>query len=335
VQPEVLTTTGLVGLVVLVLSGLGWIAALRDGIQAVFGAREGTNFIVLKLFDLVLLVVAGFVVLTSVAVSVAVNVASGDVLDLLDIARAPLAEWAVNVLGQLALVVLDTVVFTLLFSRLCGVGVPLRDLVGGAFLAAVGFTGLKLFATELLRLISHNRFLAASGLLVGLLVWMNLLARLLLVAAAWAATVAADRGRLDTPDLAAPLGVAAADPSHPAPMSDGASAGASPGRVPEVARGARGSGARRAGRMLLFAGVVAAAVVYRFVTRRPGQAAGSARAAPRSRAAAPPRVRGAPDLRPAAGRPPATVRRPSHREPAHQGTAGHRDDERGDEVDGA
>ena len=75
--------------------------------------------------------------------------------------------------------------------------------------AAVGFTLLKFFASELLQSVSRNRFLASFGLIVGLLVWMNLLARLLLVAAAWSATVAADRGHLRTPDALAMVGVTA------------------------------------------------------------------------------------------------------------------------------
>src|SRR4051794_25403997 len=63
--PGVLTTAGLIGVVTLVLSGLGWISALRDGVQAVFAARNETNFVVLKLVDLVVLGAAGLAGLTS------------------------------------------------------------------------------------------------------------------------------------------------------------------------------------------------------------------------------------------------------------------------------
>jgi membrane protein len=200
VRPDVLTTAGVVGLVTLIFSGLGWISALRDGIQAVFAAREETNFVVLKLLDLLLLLAAGLTVVASVVIGVAVNVASGQVLDLLGISRDVLPEWTVNLLGQLALVIVDAVIFAVLFHRLSGTGVPMADVVGGALVAAIGFTVLKIFASGLLRATSNNRFLATYGLLVGLLVWMNLVARLLLIAAAWSATVAHDRGHLHTPD---------------------------------------------------------------------------------------------------------------------------------------
>jgi membrane protein len=217
VQPGLLTTTGVVGVVTLVFTGLGWVGALRDGIQVVFAARNEVNFVVVKLFDVVLFLAAGLAVLTSVVVSVAVNVASGQVLDLLGITRNEVTGWSVSILGQIVLVVLDTAIFTLLFHRLCGVDVPWRDVAGGAFVAAVGFSVLKLFATELLQAVSRNRFLASFGVIVGLLVWMNLVARLVLVGAAWSATVAEDRGHL-TPHPLALVGVQSdPEPAEPTP----------------------------------------------------------------------------------------------------------------------
>jgi membrane protein len=248
VQPTVLTTTAVIGLVTLVFTGLGWIAALRNGIQAVFGMRDTTNFVVVKLFDLVLFLAAGLAVLGSVAVSVAVNMASGRVLDLLGIERSTAAAWSVNVLGQLALIVVDAVIFTLLFHRLSGVALPWADAVTGAVIASVGFTLLKIFASELLRTISHNRFLASFGVIVGLLVWMNLVARLLLVAAAWSAVVAQDRGHLHTPDPVAPLEVPA--PDEPAPST------------PEAPRSGGG------GPFLLVAGFVAGVLAGGVLRRR-------------------------------------------------------------------
>ena len=251
VQPRVLTTTGVVGVVTLVFTGLGWVSALRDGIQAVFAARMDTNFVVLKLFDVLLFLAAGLAVLTSVVVSIAVNVTTDEVMDLLGIAGNGVTGWSVSILGQIVLVVLDTVIFTLLFHRLCGVDVPWADVVTGAFVAAVGFTVLKLFATELLQAVSRNRFLASFGVIVGLLVWMNLVARLLLVAAAWSATVAEDRGHLKTPNPLALIGVQP-DPEPAEP-------------TPEPAR--RGGH----GRLLLVAGFAAGALAGRVLERRLGR----------------------------------------------------------------
>src|SRR4051794_26583680 len=188
--PGVLTTAGLIGVVTLVLSGLGWISALRDGVQAVFAARNETNFVVLKLVDLVVLGAAGLAVLTSVVLTVVVNLASDQVLEALGIQGGTVSGWSVYLAGQLLLTLIDAVVFTLLFHRLAGVSIPLRDAAIGGLLASLGFTVLKRFGSELLQAATRNRFLAAFGVLVGLLVWMNLVARVTLVAAALSATVA-------------------------------------------------------------------------------------------------------------------------------------------------
>ena len=117
----------------------------------------------------------------------------------------------------------------------------MRDALVGGALAGVGFTGLKLFAGQLLQSVSHNRFLAASSILLGLLVWMNLVARLTLVAAALSATLAADRGLLP-----------ASEPAGRAAPVD--TAGSAPEGAP--ARPADAAASRRAARLLLAAGFV-------------------------------------------------------------------------------
>jgi membrane protein len=251
IQPSVLTTTGVVGVVTLLFTGLGWVSALRDGVQAVFAARNEVNFVVIKLFDVVLFLAAGLAVLTSVVVSISVNVATDQVLDMLGISRNEVTGWSVSIIGQIVLVVLDTVIFTLLFHRLCGVDVPWADVVTGAFVAAVGFTVLKLFATELLQSVSRNRFLASFGVIVGLLVWMNLVARVVLVGAAWSATVAQDRGHLPTPDPLALVGVQPG-PEPAAPVPD---------RPPRSGHGG----------LLLVAGFAAGALAGRLLDRMPGR----------------------------------------------------------------
>jgi membrane protein len=253
----VLTTAGAIGFVTLVLSGLGWISALRDGVQGVFAGRSDTNFLVLKLVDLLVFAAAGLAVLASVVVSVVVNIASDQVLETLGIPGGTLSSWAVNIAGQLVLVIVDAVIFTLLFHRLAGVPVSFRDAAVGGVAASLGFTVLKLFGSALLQLAFRNRFLAAFGVLVALLVWMNLAARVTLLGAALAATVAADRGHLATPDPATPLGVRAAD----AAMQEAGMQEA--GMQDDVARRqvhtAADPDARRAARTLLAAGFLVGA----------------------------------------------------------------------------
>jgi membrane protein len=266
----VLTTAGAVGFVTLLLSGLGWISALRDGVQRVFATRSDTHFVLLKLVDLVVLAATGVAVLASVVLSVVVNVATDQVLETLGIPAGTVSTWSVNVAGQLVLTVVDAVIFTLLFHRLAGIRVPLRDLVAGGVFASIGFTVLKLSASVLLQVVVRNRFLATFGVVIGLLVWMDLVARVTLVAAALSATLAADRGHLPTPDPATLAGVRQADLDAAAEEEAVAQ---------EHVHRETDPGARRAARTLLLAGLVTGAVGG-WATRRAFDALGAARRQP-------------------------------------------------------
>ena len=268
--PGVLTTAGVIGVITLVLSGLGWIGALRDGVQAVFSVREQTNVVVLKLVDLLVLAAAGIAVIASVALTVVVGVAADQVLEAFGLGGGSVSGRAVTLAGQFVLTVVDAVIFTLLFQRLAGVALRIRDAATGGLVAAVGFTVLKLSGSLLLQVAARNRFLAAFGVLIGLLVWMNLVARMTLVAAAWSAVVAQDRGHLATPD---PVQV------QPAP-DDLVERAVEREHVHDDRSGPPDEDAvraRRAGRLLLATGFVAGAaavgVLGRLRPRQPGHPA--------------------------------------------------------------
>jgi membrane protein len=202
-QGDVLSATGIGGLVVLLFTGLGWIGALRDAVSAVFQRVNGPNPVAAKGGDLVALLSFGLAALASMAGSVLVTSATGLVLDWLGLGRSPGTGVLVNVLTSVLLLAVDTALFLVLFWLLAGVELPWDDVFTGALAGGVAFGLLKLLGGLLLRLASQNRFLAAFSIVVGLLIWMNLAARLGLLASAWAATTAEDRGHL--PPLARPI----------------------------------------------------------------------------------------------------------------------------------
>ncbi len=78
--------------------------------------------------------------------------------------------------------------FAIVFSRLPGAKLTWRQVRSGALLAAVGFELLKLVGTFLIGRVTQNPLYATFGVVVGLLVWMNFVARLTIFAAAWTAT---------------------------------------------------------------------------------------------------------------------------------------------------
>jgi membrane protein len=196
VQTDVLTLWGVIGLLVLLGTGLGWVGALRDGISAVFGCVQGQNPVIAKLSDLGALASLGVGVLASATVSVLVTGATRPVLDWLGMSRTQLAVVVVNVLTSLLLLVIDTLLFLLVLRFLPGITLPFDDLFTGALAGGVAVGLLKVSGGVLLRSTSGNKFFASFSIVVGLLVWLNLVARVALLAAAWAATTAQDHGHL-------------------------------------------------------------------------------------------------------------------------------------------
>jgi membrane protein len=94
--------------------------------------------------------------------------------------------WLVGM--SLALIV-DVVIFLWLLRVVPSVSHPLRRLLPGAVFGAAGFEVLKLIGGYYLTLISGSVSATAFGGAVGLLVWINLVARFSFFTAAWTATL--------------------------------------------------------------------------------------------------------------------------------------------------
>jgi membrane protein len=201
-----LTVVGIVGLIGFLLTGLGWLDALREGIRAMFGqpTLEG-NIVKTKARDLLVLTSIGLVLLASAIAGIAVNAAAGGLLDLVGLKGSLIGSLVLGGVSTLLLLGVDILVFLLLFRLLSGVRLPNDDLWDAALFGGVGLGILKLLSSVLLKSAHNNKFLATAGVFIALLVWLNLVSRLTLVAASWGATVAIDRGHLVSADLGLPV----------------------------------------------------------------------------------------------------------------------------------
>ena len=181
-------TAGLVGLVGVLYSGLGWLSALRDALIAVFALpdREQPNFVMGKLRDLVTLVIIGTTLLVAVAFTGLVAGFSEDVLGWLGLSTE--LGWLVKLvtigLGLLA----NSVLFLAMFRLLAAPDIPLRALWSGALLGAVGFEILKQVSGLLIRSTQGQPAFQVFGLALILVVWINYFSRVVLYAASWAWT---------------------------------------------------------------------------------------------------------------------------------------------------
>jgi membrane protein len=182
---------GLIGILGLLYAGLGWVDALRTGLRRVFGTEHVPLALVRKKTgDAVVLILLGLALLASVGVSTLATDATQYALGHVGLDGSFAASAVLKVVAVLLALVVDTLLLSILFSRLPGADISWHQVRSGARLGAVGFEALKLVGTFLLARTTSNPLYATFGVLVGLLVWINLVSRVLTYAAAWAATQA-------------------------------------------------------------------------------------------------------------------------------------------------
>ncbi|GLY13082.1 hypothetical protein Kisp01_00980 [Kineosporia sp. NBRC 101677] len=193
-----LTIAGIIGLVGFLFTGLGWLDAMREGIRAMFGRpTQEANFALAKARDLGVLVSIGLVMLLSAVSGIFVSASTGVILGWIGVDEgSSLGRVVLGCAGTLLVLGVDILIFMLLFRLLSGVQLPNHDLWDAALFGGIGLGILKLLSGVLLNGASNNKFLATAGVALILLVWLNLVCRLTLVAAAWGATQAIDRGHL-------------------------------------------------------------------------------------------------------------------------------------------
>lgn len=178
---------GVLGLLGVLYSGLGWLDATRTSLEVVFEVppRERAGFVTGKLIDLLGLATIGVVLFLSVIVAGLVTGFSNDVLDWLGLGHG--LTWLLYVLTRLVGWAINTVLFFVLF-RVGRPELPARSLWAGAVLGGFAFEVLKAISFLLFRIAQGNPAFQAFGIALVLVVWMNYFARVVLYSAAWAHT---------------------------------------------------------------------------------------------------------------------------------------------------
>ena len=178
---------GAVAVVVLLVSATSAMGALQTAVRAMFGAREATgNAVTGRLRTLAGFGGMGIAVLASTLLTVGLTSAADWLLGLLG---WPAGSGAVvRVIGAVVAFVVDGATFVLVVRVLAGLRPAWHDLWQGAVIAAVGVGVVRtLGASVVAGSVSRNAVLASFAVLVTLLVWINLMARIVLLAAAWTA----------------------------------------------------------------------------------------------------------------------------------------------------
>lgn len=191
----VLTITGVIALVAVVWTAIGWVTFSRRAVRDMFGlAPDRRSYLLLKARDLFAAAIFGI----SLIVGSALSYASAAVLTWL----IELLEWgtgsdAVNLLIRIGSVVVSfgllSAALAAMVRFLTGTSLRWRTIWPGALLGGGAMTLLQFGAGFLLSYTPTNPLLATFAIFVGLLLWFRINGVIMLVAAAWIAVAARDR----------------------------------------------------------------------------------------------------------------------------------------------
>lgn len=190
IQTNVWSVTGIVGLIVLLFSASKTMDALKMSLWSMFGiVRLPNSFVTIRIRDFVGFILMAIGVLLTATLSIMLNTVGEWFIDLLNIQGA-VGRFFLNFGSILIALLVDTLIVAALIRIIAGVRAPSRDLWKGALVAGVGSAVLRYVGTTAVGSVADNPILAASTALVTLMLWINLLVRVLLMVSAWMANPA-------------------------------------------------------------------------------------------------------------------------------------------------
>lgn len=189
-------TVGIISLVIGLYTGIGWMTNLREAIQAQWrpkweeDPKDKETFFAALRKDFVAVIVLGLGILLSVALSAIGSALTGVFARLLGLDDVGWVTAVLSVVPILVALGVSILVFFFLYSWLPTHTdeIPRRKMWRGAIAAAVLFELLKLLLSTLIQLFSKSATAAAFGSIIVLLLIINLVARMVLMVAAWIGT---------------------------------------------------------------------------------------------------------------------------------------------------
>lgn len=175
----------------LIWVALNWFTGTRRSIRLIFGleVKQYRNAALLKLRDLVLAFGFFVAIVVSASLTVVSSTLMASIYDWLGVdPDSWLFTWLGTAVRYAAMYVFDVLVLLAMHRFLAEIRLPWRTMLAGCMLGGAGLMGLKVLGGVLLTGTSRNPLLATFAVVVGLLIWFNILCRLLLLASSWIAT---------------------------------------------------------------------------------------------------------------------------------------------------
>jgi membrane protein len=191
-----LSVTGLIALLGLIWTALGWLASTRTAIRTMFGVgKDKRNFLVQKGVDALQALAFGIGLIASALVTLLTTQFLHGILSYVGINRNSL--FAVILTQAVSIVISALINFGTLagmYRVLSHLYIPWRNLFLGAAIGAVALVVLSQASGYLLRGASRNPLLASFAVFVGLLLWFNFVCQVILICASWITVDMEDHG---------------------------------------------------------------------------------------------------------------------------------------------
>lgn len=193
---DVANWAGLIALVGLLWTAIGWLGFMRQAVRAIFGVPPITRFFLFqKAIDLGLALGFGLLLIAGGLASVISTAALDWVIGVLDLDEGSVpVVIGVRAVSITISVVVNVVALSLIFRVLSAIPIPPRFLVVGAGMGSIALAGLSVVSGLILGGAGRNPLLATFAVFIGLLLWLAIVWRVVLLCAAWIAVSLDDRG---------------------------------------------------------------------------------------------------------------------------------------------
>ncbi|MCI6574907.1 MAG: YihY/virulence factor BrkB family protein [Actinomycetaceae bacterium] len=182
-----INVVSIISMLVLLWSALSLMGSLRTSIQAMFGiVRLPIHPAIAKLLELSGFLVLGLGVVVSTVLSAGAQFFAEPIFQFLHLPEA----WGFIMLRVISVALsmaVDIGIFIFLFRVMSAVRALKRDLFYGALLGAVASALVRYLGTSAVGSVANNALLAPFAAIATLLLWVNLVARITLISAAFAA----------------------------------------------------------------------------------------------------------------------------------------------------
>lgn len=178
----------IIAAVLLMVTMLGWVGAVRTAIRTQFELPPAPATPVLsQAYDVLRVVILGILIILSAGLTIVTSKIGTIAASVLGYSETGHVANVLVTIGYFVIsTALDFVVFLLLYKWIAFLDVTYRVIVLPCIIGALGTSILKTFGAHLIGT-GNNPLLASFATLIGILLWCNIIAQIIVLSSAWSA----------------------------------------------------------------------------------------------------------------------------------------------------